>query len=58
MDDNDKQTLRMAIGDLGPAYRHLERLRSGAIPVSGAVLSEAQASIERCIERLSKAVDD
>lgn len=43
---------RYAIGDLGPARRHVRRLLSGELTATPAVLLEVEASLERCVERL------
>ena len=42
----------LLIGDLGPARRHIDRIRTGEIPATSMVLTEIAASVERCIMRL------
>ena len=50
----ERQTeITRAIGDLGPAFRHVERLKAGQLPLSPAVLQEIAASLERCVVRLA-----
>jgi hypothetical protein len=44
------------IGDLGPARRHLERIRTGVLQPTPGVLDEIEASIERCVERIQRDV--
>lgn len=44
------------IGDLGPARRHLERIRTGVLQPVPAVVNEIDASIERCVERVQRDV--
>lgn len=44
-------------GDLAPARRHLERVRSGQLPI-GLVLDEIAASIERCVQRIDRDIRD
>jgi hypothetical protein len=44
--------IRYAIGDLGPARRHLARILREDLKPSPAVMEEIFNSIERCVERL------
>jgi hypothetical protein len=54
-----KPTLReLLVGDLGPAIRHLDRIKRGALPPSPAVLDEIEAAIARCVERILASVPD
>jgi hypothetical protein len=46
-----------AIGDLGVARRHMQRLRDGILQPTPMVMEEISASIERCVERLEQ-LDD
>lgn len=39
-------------GDLGPARRHIARLKAGILPPSPAVLDEIEASLDRCVARM------
>jgi hypothetical protein len=48
--------IQYAIGDLGPARRHISRLISGQMTVSPMLLREISASLERCVTRL-EAID-
>lgn len=47
------EELGRAIGDLGPARRHVARITSGVLQASNpAVQREIDAAIERCVRRL------
>ena len=46
------------IGDLGVARRHLARIRDGVIPPSKAVLAEVSNSIEWCVQRICRDIQD
>jgi len=48
---------RYAIGDLGPARRHIERILGGLIAPSAGVLCEIENSLNRCVRRL-EAMDE
>jgi hypothetical protein len=52
------EQIRKAVGDLGPARRHVNRLLLGVLPATPAVLHEIEKSIERCVERLESALVD
>jgi hypothetical protein len=51
--DETPSPIRYAIGDLGPARRHIARLIAGQLPPSLAVLREIEAALERCVTRLA-----
>jgi hypothetical protein len=42
------------IGDLGVAYRHLKRIRTGALRPVPAVLDEIERSVTTCIQRIER----
>jgi hypothetical protein len=48
------------VGDLGVARRHLQRLKSGEIPMklAGMVLHEISNSIEACVARIERDIKD
>ena len=52
----DQETLpspiRYAIGDLGPARRHIARLLEGRMPPSNLAYREIRDAVERCVKRL------
>ena len=43
-----------AIGDLGVARRHLQRIRDGMLKPSIAVLDEISMSVEQCVRRIER----
>lgn len=43
---------RYAIGDLGPARRHIARLIDGQLPASHGIFLEIAAALDRCVLRL------
>lgn len=42
------------IGDLGVAHRHVQRIKSGQLPPSPAVIAEIEKSIETCVARVER----
>ena len=54
MSDTPVSELQRAIGDLGPARRHVARLVNGIMPTSLMALREIENSLERCVTRLEK----
>lgn len=58
MDQNEQHEflaeLGRAIGDLGPARRHVYRLRSRELTPTIGVLNEIAGSVDRCVTRLEK----
>lgn len=46
------------VGDLGPAIRHLERIREGHLLPTTMVLDEIEQSIARCVHRILDEVPD
>jgi hypothetical protein len=46
----------LIVGDLGPARRHLERIRRGQLQPTSAVLDEIEKAIERCVARVQERV--
>jgi hypothetical protein len=46
------------IGDLGVARRHIQRIRQGVLPASGAVMAEISRSVEDCVARIARDIQD
>lgn len=44
------------LGDLGPARRHLQRIRRRELSPSPGVIDEIAASVEWCVERIERDV--
>jgi hypothetical protein len=42
------------VGDLGPARRHLERIRQGTLQPTPRVLDEISRAIETCVARIER----
>ena len=42
------------VGDLGVARRHLDRIRTGILMSTPAVLGEISRSVETCVQRIER----